>query len=401
MLAVAEEYVRNSFTQALEDYPGGAVAEVCSDSASAVTRAIETRPDVVIVGAQLPPADGFATVQEITSRAPGVSALLVMKDPAPSDYRRALQAGARDMLAIPVEKKDLFAALDAAVTVSGAKRSALEGITARAHEAKEPQTAQKIVIFSTKGGTGKTFLATNLAAGLARSGKRVALIDLDLQFGDVSLALGMVPQRTLFDLVQSYAEFDVTLMREFMLTHTASGLQVLPAPLYPEQGDQITPDDIQTILDVVQDGYEYVIVDTPPFFEERILVALDWADDVVLVGSLDLPTLKNIKLSYSTMDLMAYPDEKLHVLVNRADSRVGLELKDVERHLGRQVWHSISSSIEVPRALNAGEVLLLSKPGSRVGKELAELVALFEQSSTTNNHGRRLGRFRKRGSEDT
>jgi pilus assembly protein CpaE len=101
------------------------------------------------------------------------------------------------------------------------------------------------------------------------------------------------------------------------------------------------------------------------------------------------------------MDLMAYPDEKLHVVVNRADSRVGLELKDVERHLGRQVWHSISSSIEVPRALNAGEVLLLSKPGSRVGKELAELVALFEQSSTTNNHGRRLGRFRKRGSEDT
>ena len=399
VLALAQDYVRDSFSRALATYPGGAVTFACSDSDSALELAQRERPQIVIVGADLKPLDGYATVQEINARVPGVSTLIVAANPSPADFRRALQAGARDMLQLPVEKKDLFAALEAAVQVSGAKRSALEGLAAKAAAPKEETTARRIVVFSTKGGTGKTFLATNLAGGLAARGKRVALVDLDLQFGDAAIALGIVPQRTIFDLVQGYTDFDLVLLRDFMLPHPASGMQLLPAPLYPEQGEEITETDVTRLLEVIQDDYDYVIVDTPPFFEERVLAALDWADDILLVGSLDLPTLKNLKLSLASMELMSYPPDKIRVVMNRADSKVGLEVADVERHLGRPVKYSISSSVEVPRALNTGEVLSVQKPNLRVSRELKHLID--DYAGSANGVGpRRFGFRRKPESTD-
>jgi len=394
LLAIGDENIRRSFEQALRTHKSATVGLVCSDSAEALRFAEESRPDVAIVSTDLTPQDGFATVQEIVARAPGVSVLLVAKNPLPEDFRKALRAGARDMLQIPVEKKELFAAVEAAGQVTRAKRSILEGL-ASSGTGSTTQPAKRIVVFSTKGGTGKTFLSTTLAAGLAARGRRVALVDLDLQFGDVAIALGLTPERTLYDLVRTYTEFDVALLSEFMLRHP-SGLHVLPAPLYPDQAEQITEEDVRMILSVVQQGYEYVIVDTPPFFEERILIALDWADHVLLVASLDLPSVKNLRVSFTTMDLMAYPNEKLHIVMNRAGSKVGLELDDVEKHLGRPVQLAVSSSIEVPRALNAGEVLLLTKPACKVGIELNELVTSFDFAGAEAEDRRRFGLFRKR-----
>lgn len=391
LLALGDERVRTSFVQALKEYPGGAPEHVCTTSEDALRLSLDYHPDVVLVSTDLAPEDGFDTSQQIVARVPGVSALLVATNPAPEDFRRALRAGARDMLEIPVEKRDLFAAIDAAMEVSRGKRSALEGIAARALADEKVQPATGIVVFSTKGGTGKTFLATNLAVGLARAGKRVALVDLDLQFGDVAIALGLTPERTMYDLVQTYTEFDFNLMQDFMLKH-ATGVHVLPAPLYPDQAEQITTSDVETILRVVRSGYDYVVVDTPPFFEERVLVALDWADSVLLLASLDLPSIKNLRLSFTTMDLMAYPMDKLRIVINRAGSKVGLDVEDVERHLGRKVFATISSSIDVPRSLNAGETVLLSKPASKVAQELNTLIQTFEE--TPSNNKRRTGLFR-------
>ncbi|MHB8868530.1 MAG: AAA family ATPase [Thermoleophilia bacterium] len=388
ILALAQDYVRESFAQALATYGGGTVTHSLTDSTTALERVVEDRPHVVIVSADLSPLDGYAMVQEINARAPGVSTLLVAVDPTPADYRRALRAGARDMLQLPGGKKELFAALDAAAQVSGAKRSALEDLTARANEDQCQKIARRIVVFSTKGGTGKTFLATNLAGGLAASGKRVALVDLDLQFGDVAIALGMVPKRTIYDLIQTYPEVDLTLLSDFMLTHTATGIHVLPAPLYPEEGDRITADDIRSVLEAAQQGYDFVVVDTPPFFEERVLTALDWADDILLVGSLDVATLKSLKLTLSSMDLMAFPDEKIRVVMNRADSKVGLDLAAADRHLGRATRYSIPSSVDVPRALNAGEVISVQNPGARVSRELARITADYAGGANGTKRGR-------------
>jgi pilus assembly protein CpaE len=393
LLALADGDIAAAFERALEAYPGGTVSQISADSTTAVSYCVERRPVAAIVGADLTPLDGYATTKEIVSRASGVSVLLVARDPTSEDFRKALRAGARDMLPVPVDKSDLFSALDAAIEVSRAKRITLDQLTAHAVDPDEIPKAKRIVVFSTKGGTGKTFVATNLAVGLAAAGSRVALVDLDLQFGDVAIALGMTPDRTLFDLVQTYTQFDLPLMRDFMLKHP-SGLHVLPAPLYPDQADQITTSDIESLLSAIETGYDYVVVDTPPFFEDRILVALDWADYVLLIGSLDLPSVKNMKISFTTMDLMAYPEEKLRIVINRADTKVGLDIGEVEKTLGRKVELAISSSIDVPRALNAGEALVLTKPGSKVSKELAKLVQAFKSAPTLDQS--RLARWRKR-----
>jgi pilus assembly protein CpaE len=376
LVAIASEQVRAAVVRELQGQADIESVMEVGDSTSALREAEERRPDVILMGVDLEPADGFETVRSIVARVPGVSSVLVAVNPSPADFRKALQVGARDLLEVPVDKKELLAALRQAAEVSKAKRSTLQEVAAQLASRQDVKIAKRIVVFSTKGGTGKTFLATNLAAGLARTGARVALVDLDLQFGDAAIALGLVPERTIYDLVQAYTEYDLTLLEEFMVKHPA-GLSVLPAPLYPDEAERITTADIQAVLEVIQGGFDYVIVDTPPFFEERVLVALDWADHVLLVAGLDIPSVKHLKTVFRTMGLMAYPEEKLFIVMNRADSKVGLEVSEVEKHLGRPVKASLSSSIEVPRALNAGELLLLSKPGSKVARELAELVKLF------------------------
>ena len=376
LLAIASEPVRAAVARDLLASPDIEAVYECGDSVSAIRQAEESGVDVVLVGADLWPQDGYQTVHEIVGRVPGVSTIIVALNPDPSDFRKALQSGARDLLELPVERKDLLEALKKAAEASLRKRSVLEDMAAQMVAQKEVKVAKRIVVFSTKGGTGKTFVATNLAAGLAASGNRVAIVDLDLQLGDSAIALGLVPQRTIFDLVQGYSEFDIGLLQEFMIKHS-SGLSVLPSPHYPDEAEKITVKDVQSVLDVIQTGYDYVIVDTPPFFEERILVALDWADHVLLIAGLDIPSVKHLKTVFRTMGLMSYPDEKLTIVMNRADSKVGLDMAEVERHLGRKVKFTISSSVEVPRALNAGEILILSKPGCKVAHELTELVRIF------------------------
>jgi len=390
LVAGANAELRNGLQSVLRDHPTHPEVSEAADSDSTLAIAQEQHPDVILVDVGLGPVDGFETVRNLIASVPGTSVLLLANRLEHEDFRRALQVGARDMLQVPVTREDLFASIDAALAVSLGKRTALEGFgTAET----EPQRAMGLAVFSTKGGTGKTFIATNVAAGLAQAGKRVALLDFDLQFGDAAIALGLVPERTIYDLVQTYTELDEQLVKEFMLPH-ASGLQLLPAPLFPDQAEEITAGDIERVLEAVGGAFDYVVIDSPPLFEERILIALEWADTVIHIGSMDLPSIKNMKVSFGAMDAIGHPRDKIRLVMNRADSRVGLEIADCEKHLGMTVQHSIPSSIEVPRALNSGEVVLLSRPGSRVARELAGIISVFEQVEA-NGKRRGLNRLRR------
>ena len=176
-----------------------------------------------------------------------------------------------------------------------------------------------------------------------------------------------------------------------MIQHP-SGLHLLPAPLFPDQAEQVSPADIEAILKVLSKGYEYVIVDTPPFFEERALVALEMADQVMFVGSMDLPTIKNMQVTFSTMEMMSYPKEKVQNIMNRADSKVGIDSDMAEKHLGVGIDFSIPSSIEVTRALNAGEIIVVKSPSGKVGRELSKIVSSFNGGATDDMKGRRFFR---------
>lgn len=376
ILLALNEKVRKSFSESLEEYANGSVSRICIDSTEALAQAEHIRPDVVLVSTDLGPGDGFRTVQQIMTQVPGVSTILVGSSVAPEDFRRALRAGARDMLQIPVKQEDLFTALDAALEVTRGKRSTLHGITGNQGDGAGPKTATRIAVFSNKGGTGKTFVATNLGVGLAQSGYKVALLDTDLQSGDVAIALGMMPNRTLADLTESYPELDAELVREFLLEHK-SGLRVLPAPIHPREADMISTGDIQQVLQAAEQDFDYVIVDTPPHLDDRVMAVLDWADRILMIASTDLSSIKNTKVAFTVLDMADISADRITVVMNRADARVTLDADDAEGHLERAVDFSLVSTVDVPRSLNTGEVLILDSPRSQLAGELEDLVAYF------------------------
>src|SRR5438045_2857923 len=194
-----------------------------------------------------------------------------------------------------------------------------------------------VTVFSPKGGTGKTVVATNLATALAKhEGRRTLLLDLDLQFGDAAIMLGLEPDKTIFDLVVAPGELDSEKLAGYTVKH-ASGLDVLPAPLRPEDAELVTEAKLGRLLEVARESYDVIVVDTSPFFHGPMLATLDRTDELLLLCGLDVPTLKNVRLSLQTLELLSFPKQRVRIVLNRSNSKVGLQPNEVEGALGMQV----------------------------------------------------------------
>ena len=182
-----------------------------------------------------------------------------------------------------------------------------------------------ITVFSPKGGTGKTVTATNLSVCFAKNaGKKTLLLDLDLQFGDAAIMLGIEPEKTIQDLVTAPGELDPEKLAGYTTRHS-SGLDVLPAPIRPEDAELVTEAKLARLMEVAKESYEVIVVDTSPFFHGPMLATLDQSDDLLLVCGLDVPTIKNVRLSLQTLQLLSFPVERVRVVLNRANSNVGHE----------------------------------------------------------------------------
>ena len=185
-------------------------------------------------------------------------------------------------------------------------------------------------MFSPKGGTGKTVIATNLAAALAKDDeRRTLLLDLDLQFGDAAIMLGIEPEKTIYDLVIAPGELDPDKLAGYTTTHK-SGLDVLPAPLRPEDAELVTEAKLGRLLEVARVCYDVIVVDTSPFFHGPMLATLDRTDELLLVCGLDVPTLKNVRLALQTLELLSFPPTRIRVVLNRANTKVGMKQREVE-----------------------------------------------------------------------
>jgi pilus assembly protein CpaE len=219
-----------------------------------------------------------------------------------------------------------------------------------------------VTVFSAKGGCGKTTLATNMAATLAARGSReVCLVDLDLAFGDVAIALQLFPAHTIADAAPLGDNLDFGALRALLTPHSP-GLDTLVAPVEPGSGESIPASLVSRILEVLRDHYDYVIVDTPPAFDDHVLSAFDLSDLVALIATLDIPALKNLKLTLETMDLLNYPRDRWRIVLNRADSKVGLAISEVEKSLRATISAQIPSSRDVPAAINRGVPIVLDDP---------------------------------------
>jgi pilus assembly protein CpaE len=240
-----------------------------------------------------------------------------------------------------------------------------------------------VTVFSSKGGCGKTFLSTNLAVALSRGGAEVALVDLDLHFGDVAIMLHLFPSHTIYDAAQN-PSLDALSLKSF-LTHHDSGIWALVAPTEPTVADTINPGAIGNILKLLRTAFDYVVIDTPPAFSEPVLAAFDESDWLVMLATLDVPSIKNLRLTLQTMDLLHFPKERIRVVVNRADSKVGLRLPDVEKLLTSPVDATIPSSRSVPLSVNKGSPIMLEEPKGAVAESVRRVTSLLADNTPSRS----------------
>lgn len=324
------------------------------DGVDAVQKCKELQPDIVLMDINMPKLDGLAATEKITLSVPGCSVVVISVQGEQEYLRKAMMSGARSYLVKPFNNDELINTVKSVYQMEYKKQNQLE-------EKEEPDKCEVVTVFGTKGGVGKTTIAVNLAVLLAKKKKKVVLLDLDLQFGDVSIFLNLYPRRTISELVQEGENLDLELI-ESNLTEHNSGLRILAAPGRPEYAELITPKHVEEIIKMLRIEYDYIIIDTPPLFNEVNLTALDLSNQILLILGMDLATIKNVKLSLELLTSLNHR-EKLKLILNRASDDMGITIADAEATLDFFIMAQVPSEgrIVVP-ALNEGIPFVISNP---------------------------------------
>jgi pilus assembly protein CpaE len=308
--------------------------------------------------------------------------ILIRRRVDTSVLAEALRSGMREV----VDERDLTG-LGSAVTRAQQMWHALTGASSASLEGNR---GRLVTVFSPKGGVGKTTLAVNLAVALSQGGaKKVCVVDLDLAFGDVAITLQLCPARTIADAVHLESGLDFPVL-EPLLTNYRDQLSALVAPVQPDAKDSIPASLVGRILNLLKSHFDHVVVDTSPAFDEYVLQAIDETDDLLLVTTLDVPTLKNVKVAVETLDLLNFPKSRRHLVLNRADDKVGLTADKVETTLGMSIAAAIPTSSQVAHATNSGEPILRAQPKHAVSHAITALArSLSEPSSVVTPIGGR------------
>jgi pilus assembly protein CpaE len=359
------------------------------DSVGALRSRLLGSPVVVVLGPSFASGPGIAEVAGTLQTHPEVGTILVTEELSTDLLQIALRAGVRDVLTAPVDTPQLQAAVarvaDTLGTASAARADAFEAGFEQRLEGDA--LGQVITVFSTKGGAGKSVIAANLAVVLAkRSPKPVVLVDADLQFGDVAVMLKLAPQHTIVDAVGSLDRLDPALLQQFLMRHEPSGLLILPAPLEPSFADQISAAEMVQVVELLRTFCGHVVVDTPAYFNEVVLGLIEESDEVLLIAGMDIPNIKNVKIGLQTLRLLNVPMQKLHLVLNRANSKVKLDVGEVERTLQIKAESLIPSDVVVPQSVNKGTPVVLDSPKSGVAKSIEQLANMF---STPTGRGRK------------
>jgi pilus assembly protein CpaE len=331
---------------------GTAVVPNLDDLRRALTETPDEYAIVLGPGVDLEAASALADNLRVTR--PAISVILMRRRVDTSVLAEALRSGMREV----VEERDLTGLGEAIKRAHQVFRA----VTGPSLRGDDSPTGRLITVFSPKGGVGKTTIAANLAVALSgRDGLKVCLVDLDLGFGDIAITLQLFPARTIADAVALESELDFSVL-EPLLTPHRRGFSTLVAPVQPDAKDSIPASLVSRILSVLKQNFDYVIVDTSPAFDEHVLQAFDETDELLLVTTLDVPTLKNVKIACETLDLLNFPKPRRHLVLNRADDKVGLSPDKVETTLDMKITQAIPTSPEVANATNAGEPIAASHP---------------------------------------
>jgi pilus assembly protein CpaE len=301
--------------------------------------------------------------------------VVLVHDAREGFVRRVFEAGADDVVVLPESPERIAFTFEKAI----ARR---QGAAVASGVALSPL----ICVLGPKGGTGKTLTSCNLSVALARQAKKVALVDLDLQFGDVALSLGLSPEKTIYDLAKSGGSLDIEKLESYLTTHP-SGLRVLLAPTRPDQASFVTVDLLRDVYTLLRSNYDFVVVDTPPGFTPEVIASIDSSSHVCMVGMLDSLSLKNTKLGLETLELMGYDSSRVAIVLNRADTRIGISREDVAAIVGRPPNILVPSDREITKTLTDGVPIVMSSERSAAAAAFRELAESYEGASHTNGSG--------------
>ncbi len=349
---------------------GGQARAVATMGEVAMTIAQDASERLVVVGPDVPFEQVASFTRELHAHRPDVAVLVVRHTVDDQLLRAAADAGILEV----VPAADGGALVTAhANAVAALETSGDDGPT----EDEEPDQGQIVTVFAAKGGCGKTTMATNIAVALNDGGNRkVCLVDLDLDFGDVAITMRLTPVRTLVDAITETPALrrDPADRLDALLTNYGPDLDCVLAPVEPGEADKIPATVAAEVLTALRDRYEYVVIDTPAHFTEHVLAALDVTDQFVLVTTPEIPSLKNLRLTLDMFDLLGYPRERRHILFNRSDDQTGLTADDIESAVKSPIDGHVPSSRDVPISINRGVPLVAAQPQHAVSTAVRQFV---------------------------
>lgn len=332
-----------------------------------VAELIQDQPDLVVVGPDSDLDIALSVAEKLDAEHPEISVVLVAV-PSASVLERAMHAGTRGVLSPDAEQAEIESVVSRAITVARRRRDLVTPVI---------DTGPKnrvIPILAAKGGSGKTTVSTNLAVSLAHAYPGdVVIVDLDLQFGDVASAFGLEPIHTFTDVARHSGPMDVTRIKTLLTPKQSAGLYVLAAPDSPAEADDLDPKMVRDIINLLATEFPYVIVDTSAGIDEFTLEVLDLASDLVLLASMDVPSVRAVAKEIDALEMLGLRNSDWHLVLNRASSKVGLTIEDIETTLGLEIDVRIPSSRSIPLSVNRGVPVAIQERKSPVGRSFAEL----------------------------
>jgi pilus assembly protein CpaE len=371
----------------IDAQPGVTLACPVGDLSDAWDALDETICDLVVVVCGGDGERALAFIAAAVKERPQVPIVVAYQGTPNGFVNAAFEAGADEVLMLPAESEEASVPLSNEVLFTFQKALARRN---GAPSASAQRHSQMICVLGPKGGIGKTVVASNLGVALASEGASVALVDLNLQCGDMALALGLHPERTIYDLATSGGALDAEKLDVFLGTHE-SGARVLMAPTRPDQSSSVTIDFLDRAYSLLRAMHDYVIVDTPPGFTPEVIASIDSASDVCMVATLDVLSLKSTKVGLETLRLMGHDPSRLRLVLNRADSRVGLDTEDVTAIIGRTPDVLVPSHRDITRTVNEAKLIVTTSPRSEAAKAFKKLARLYEPVAQPSRNGNGAG----------
>lgn len=334
----------------------------CADQQQLLADSLRLRPSAVIIALESQDSEReFALIKQLAARCPETAIVTAARDASPALILGSMRAGAREFIQFPIVPQEFRMVIDRVVEFSASTANSTK------------HNGRVIAVFSGKGGAGVSFFGTNLAAAM---NVPTLLIDLNLQAGDAASFLGLDVKYSLTDFVQNRARLDDSLMTSLVTPHSTN-LAVLAAPLEAHEAEEIRSQDVVEILHLIGQRYQCVVLDLPHTFDPVTVAALDLADDILLVLTLDIPGIRSTQRALKVFDRLDYPRQKVHVVVNRWSKNIDIQLQKVESHLGEQIIGFVPNDYrKVMDSINLGRPLVQDDPSSKITVEIKRIAAL-------------------------